>query len=276
MQDRLASGPHAALGVDPDPTAEEVRQAFLKLSKRYHPAKFARCSTDIQKWSNEVFLALRAAHDQLARLAQRSSQIVTGKTGRISPPQGVPVPKAPTPPFGIAITTPIATPGSTPPRGVPTRPTNGVPSRTTPALSPRQTATPATPFPARPMRSPSVAPPPDPSGSGKFPVVKTPPPTPTRPGLVTAKPGFDEKRVLAAAHELLSSGQWTPARQAFHALATRMSQSRHYRALLAYAKAREMFAERRPDDARLELEHALQLDPELTLAKDALAELFGK
>jgi Tfp pilus assembly protein PilF len=108
-------------------------------------------------------------------------------------------------------------------------------------------------------------------------VIKTPPPTPTaptRPGLV--RPGFDESRVLAAAHELLKSGQWTPARQAFHALATRVPSSRHYRALLAYAKARETLADRRPDDARLELEHALQLDPELTMAKDALAELFGK
>ena len=273
MQDRLASGPHVALGVDPNASAEDIRQAFLKLSKRYHPAKFARCSNDLRRWSNEIFLALKAAHDQLARTAQRASQTITGKSSRISPPQGVPVPRTPTPSFGIAISTPVATSGSTPPRGVPAhRPTNGAPPRTTAALSPRQTATPATPFPARPLRPPS----PDPSGSGRFPIVKTPPPTPTRPGLTSAKPGFDEKRVLAAAHELLSSGQWTPARQAFHALATRVPQSRHYRALLSYAKARETLAERRLDDARLELEHALQLDPELVMAKDALAKLIGK
>jgi len=273
MQDRLASGPHAALGVDPNASADEIRQAFLQLSKRYHPAKFARCSNDIQRWSNEVFLALKAAHDQLAKTAQRASQMITGRSSRFSPPQGVPVPKAPTPPFGIAITTPIATPGSTPPRGVAAqRPTNGAPPRPTPAPSPRQTATPSTPFPARPLRPPST----DPSGSGRFPVVKTPPPTPTRPGVTAAKPGFDEKRVLAAALELLSSGQWTSARQAFHALATRVSQSKHYQALLAYANAREMLAEHRRDDARFELEHALRLDPELTIAKDALAELIRK
>jgi len=37
-----------------------------------------------------------------------------------------------------------------------------------------------------------------------------------------------------------------------------------------------MLAEHRRDDARFELEHALRLDPELTIAKDALAELIRK
>src|SRR5262249_46030402 len=152
------------------------------------------------------FLALKAAHDTLAKSSQRSTQ--TNKTARVSPPNGVPV-RSPTPAFGVS----ISTPSSTPPRGIAVTP------RPTPAPQ-RVTATPATPFPARPLRKPSASPPPrpevEPNGSGRFAAVRTPPPAVN--GVSAAKPNFDENRVLAAAHELLRSGRWTSARQAFHAL----------------------------------------------------------
>src|SRR5829696_7080838 len=67
MQDRLMGGPHSALGVSPQASPVEIRTAFLELTKIYHPVRFGRLSTDTQKLSNEVFLAIRAAHDAIAR-----------------------------------------------------------------------------------------------------------------------------------------------------------------------------------------------------------------
>ena len=42
MQLRLSQGPHIALGVAEIPTPEQVRAAFLDLTKQYHPARFGR------------------------------------------------------------------------------------------------------------------------------------------------------------------------------------------------------------------------------------------
>ncbi|HEV7558861.1 MAG TPA: J domain-containing protein, partial [Kofleriaceae bacterium] len=59
MQERLTKGPFATLGIEQTATADDVRAAFLGLTKRYHPAKFARMSIELQRLSNEVFLGIR-------------------------------------------------------------------------------------------------------------------------------------------------------------------------------------------------------------------------
>ena len=45
---------------------------------------------------------------------------------------------------------------------------------------------------------------------------------------------------------------------------------------MCYARGREAQLDRRLDDARVELQDALDLDPELQLAKTALTELFTR
>ena len=87
---------------------------------------------------------------------------------------------------------------------------------------------------------------------------------------------FDEQAELRAAMDLLSSKNYPAARQAFHALAAKMPQSRQYRALLCYARGRETAASGRIDDAVLEFQRALQLDSELEIAKQAIRELGRK
>ena len=72
---------------------------------------------------------------------------------------------------------------------------------------------------------------------------------------------------------LLNDRRWTPAREALNNLATRVPQSKNYRALLGYARGREAQAAGRHQEAELEYLRALQLDPELALAKQALAEV---
>jgi hypothetical protein len=94
---------------------------------------------------------------------------------------------------------------------------------------------------------------------------------PARPGTAPGK--ADE---LAPVIEMLQRQQWEPARAALNTLATRSPQSTKVRALQSYARGREAQLDRRIDEARVELDQALQLDPELQLAKTALAELFTR
>jgi hypothetical protein len=82
----------------------------------------------------------------------------------------------------------------------------------------------------------------------------------------------DETAIL----ELLQRQQWDPARSALHQLQARDPSSKRIRALMSYAKGREAQLDRRFDDARVELQDALDLDPDFLLAKTALTELFTR
>ena len=81
---------------------------------------------------------------------------------------------------------------------------------------------------------------------------------------------------LTSALELLQRGQWDAARATLASLAERAPEMRRYRALLPYSRGREAQLAGRLDEARVELQDALQIDPDLQLAKTALAELFTR
>jgi tetratricopeptide (TPR) repeat protein len=87
---------------------------------------------------------------------------------------------------------------------------------------------------------------------------------------------LDEQGELQRGLALLSSKEWTAARIAFHALAAKVPQSKQYRSLLCYARGRETASTGRIDDAVLEFQRALQLDPDLEIARQALRELGRK
>lgn len=243
MQDRLARDPASALGLRAGATADEVRAAFLHLTKQYHPVRFGRMALDIQRLSNEVFLALRAAHDALAKVARRQSgQIpaVSIATGRIT--QQLPVKPARSPSSSDSGERPPVAPRTmTPATGVTT-----VPSRPSGQLA---------------IRSPNPV-----RQTGAYPVVAPPAVTPPA---VTPR---DE----AVAVDLLHRQQWEQARSVLHQLSARDPSSKRIRALMSYARGREAQLERRLDDARVELQEALDLDPDLQLAKTALTELFTR
>jgi tetratricopeptide (TPR) repeat protein len=97
------------------------------------------------------------------------------------------------------------------------------------------------------------------------------------PTLRTAAPAQpvtprDESAVL----DLLNRQLWDQARTALHQLAARDPASKKIRALACYARGREAQLDGRVDDARVELQDALELDPDLQLAKTALTELFTR
>jgi len=240
MQERLARGPSDALGLAPSATPEDARAAFLQLTKQFHPVRFGRMAIDIQKLANEVFLSLRAAHDSVAKSLRR-------QTG--------PIPLAPIAPHV---------------------PTNGRAQ----VLPPRASRSPATHDSGeRPVVPPTPTP-----ASGPRPIVARPPgpPVPAGPAArapAAARPGSaplvtprDEVVVL----DLLQRQQWDQARTVLHQLSARDPGSRRIRALEAYARGREAQLDRRLDDARVELQDALELDPDLQVAKTALTELFTR
>lgn len=348
---RISQGPHAALNISESASAEEVRAAFLELTKQFHPARFGRMSNDIHRTANEVFLGIKGAHDQLIKLlgssgrparsasavpnvaptpggtvrgvglvprAQSSQPIARGTDrpgarpqtpvlttpsggvpraatpvgmpapGRTPTPQAIPPMARTTPAAGVPIQRPSAPAIDaperrlTPPGGMPAQPRPGSPASTpdrrmTPASgipvqrpvspSPSAQPRPASPVPAthaRPITPPASRPP------------EINPPTIRYSGVQPRGGQTNEETELKNAMSLLSSKDWSAARQAFHALAAKVPQSRHYRALLCYARGRETQATGRTDDAQLEFQRALQLDPDLELAKVAIREVQRK
>ena len=231
MQSRISSGPHVALGVGEGASPEQVRAAFLALTKTFHPARFGRMSPDVQRLSNEVFLGIKGAHEHLLKMLgvpnSRASATGSGSFPRsASPPperatQRMPqIARGLTPPFGVRA---VGAGSEVPRPGTPPQPDSG-----------------------------RVAAP------------------------VPAGPNVDERLELQRALDLLSAQSWAAARQAVTALAARVPTSKHYRALLCYTRGREAQAAGKGEEAVMELQRALQFDPDLGQAKQSLAELLRK
>lgn len=259
MQDRLARDPVSALGVSPNATTDEVRSAFLELTKHYHPVRFGRMPADIQKLSNEVFLALRAAHDTLAKVRRRQTgPMATVPARGSSPPGSVPPPVPPLPPI------PQSRPAGAASGARPVRQGASDSGERAPIAGP--IGTPA--IGARTVPRPAA-----PAVAGKPGNPVSPATGPSRPAsnAQTAAPR-DESAVL----DLLTRHQWDQARTALHQLTARDPGSKRLRALACYARGREAQLDGRVDDARVELHDALDLDPDLQLAKTALTELFTR
>jgi len=262
MQVRLSRDPYEALGIAGGASAPEIRHAFLTLTKQYHPAKFARMATDVQKLANEVFLMLRAAHDNLSRPSvtpKQSGQIPTLRPNmgpRASSPQ-------PTSANGIVATSTVRARSGPQPRAPMATPaataTQPIRSMAVPAAAAPRPASPAAVVPRTP--------------SGPTPTVPRPA-APARPAVSSAAGNTD--RELSAILQLFDVGQITAARVALESLTTRSPAVPRYQSLLHYAKGREAQLAKQIDVARVELQDALQIDPDLQLAKTALAELFTR
>lgn len=232
MQSRISSGPHAALGVGEGATPEQVRAAFLALTKTFHPARFGRMSPEVQRLSNEVFLGIKGAHETLLKLLGVPSRAPATGSGSFprsaSPPlerttqRMPPIARPMTPPFGVRVVAGAPRPGTPP------QPDTG------------RITVPLAPVAQVPVQS------------------------------------VDERLELQRALELMSTRSWNAARQAVTSLAARVPTSKHYRALLCYTRGREAQAAGKGEEAVMELQRALQFDPDLGQAKQALAELLRK
>jgi hypothetical protein len=272
IQDRLAQDPASALGLGANASAADVRAAFLQLTKQYHPVRFGRMAVDIQKLSNEVFLALRAAHDVLAKGLRGTGPIPTGRSAPSALGSQVMAPAPSSAP---------SHPATSPPSGRAVQPLSVNPSRTpSPNDSGERPPVPSrTPTPSTGVKSPTTRPP-----TSQPPSARPPgPPGPPSLARQTASPASHAgppqpatPKNEAAALELLQRHQWDQARSVLHQLSASDPSSKRIRALMCYARGREAQFDRRVDDARVELQDALELDPDLQLAKTALTELFTR
>jgi hypothetical protein len=304
MQTRLARSAYDALDIQAGAVSpEEVRAAFLGLTKIYHPAKFARMSPEIQKMANEVFLALRAAHDQLAR----PKNVATPKTNSIpiipsktppptiqTPPNAIPartqpMPRANQPPAPAAAITPPTQPRVSGPQSTQPLPRPNQPPAVTPAITPPtqprpNVLKPPTPATGTNAVKPPVAPtrPSQPSSGLKrtvTPVGGVPIPTTgttgsgPRPAVSTGNNNVEPE--LVGVYDQFAKGQWAAARATLNALIALQPKPR-YQALLHYSEGREAQLAGQLNVARVELGMALEIDPDLQLAKTAQAELFTR
>ncbi len=282
MQDQLSRAPFEALGLIPSATAADIRNAFLTKTKQFHPARFGRMAADIQRLANEVFLALRAVHDTIVRAkapvprptgpiptlssrpggtgvgAAPQQRSLSGPSMSARPSAVQPVPqRAPSLPPQVGQRPPmVARPGTGPvAQGrPPTQPTRTLDDQVT------------QPLPVRPGQPARSAPP----VAGASP--------PVRPlGTVTPAGGVAQvDREVATILELIAQTQLAAAKLALETLVARKPQVARNQALLSFVKGRIAQLDRRSDEARVELQDALQLDPDLQLAKSALAELFTR
>lgn len=310
MQERLNRDPYEAFSVGTISDPGEVRAAFLEITKVYHPARFARMAVEIQRLANEVFLSLRASYDTLSRpsIKPPATNRTTGAVpvlanGRVpattstrapsvsmpalssSPrPPSQPLP-ATRPPTG---STPVLSPSAarpSPPSG--TRPSS--PAATSPAAPTRPTgATPVIQRPVSPVQSqaqttrmrPLTRPPDAARPPVRMPTSSPPPASISQPSAPRAGAGSSPLATidsqLAPVVEMLTQGKFADARTALETLVTRHPGVARYKALIHYSRGREAQLARRIDEARVELMDALQLDPDLQVAKSALSELFTR
>ena len=176
-----------------------------------------------------------------------------------TPPHGVPVPGAsrpglPASPTARASTTPSASSGGSTTAAPPRAGSYGV--RIAPATQPG-VGTP--PRPASPSAPPVGARGAGPAGGGSA----SPPVSASAPE-------------LAPMVALIEHGQFAAAKIALETMISRDPGNVRLLALLVYARGREAQLARRMDEARVELQEALQIDPSLELARIALGELFTR
>ncbi|RMH40354.1 MAG: tetratricopeptide repeat protein [Deltaproteobacteria bacterium] len=278
--ERLATAnPFEVLGVGYDAGSEQVRAAFLALTKRYHPSRFARGERDTVRAANELFLRIKDAYTRLSDDARRAQM------RELFAPAAAPASCA------------SAGAPETPPRAPAARPAPAAPATARRAASPPESKTPPAtgtraaagtrPVAATTARRPAPAAPATAqrtgsarrsapgAGSTRRPVAGTPPPA--RAAAAIAAGLQDTVRRRAEAYEQalaqLAAGRYADARRALHRIAAEEPQTKKYRVQMHYAWGLEHEEAGRIEEARREFERALALDPEYKRAHEALDRL---
>jgi hypothetical protein len=263
--------PFTVLGVGLDAGDHAIHTAYLGLTKKLHPNKFARDAADVRELAHEVFLLVRRAHDELAKQAKRQSW-----RERLSPPpttlkpRPAPVVTPPTVPPGAPqpimpqgsarmVTPPVqrAVSGSTSPPPTGARVHTSLPGQ---GATLRPAGTPGTPVP--------------PGGRSSTPATGVP----TGIGSTSVRPAVAEQQRASREREqrfestvrLLHTGEVSRARLVLAQIAAEEPQNKAYRAHLQLAMGLEHLAAERLEEAHRELERALTLDNDLDEARRAL------
>ena len=65
--DERAPRPHAALGVDEDACAEDVRRAYQRKMREYHPDRVANAAPELRELAERRSKEINAAYDALKK-----------------------------------------------------------------------------------------------------------------------------------------------------------------------------------------------------------------
>jgi curved DNA-binding protein CbpA len=238
---RLATAnPFEVLGVSLDATRAHVRAAYLRLTKIYHPNRFARMDRTLLRLANEVFVRVKDAYTRLSDDATRQ-KLVEALAPPAQPPTPTPTPRADTATFRG---------GAASPDAARARPAD-------PASQRSKRPSPPSPSPERPPASTTRG---MPVAGGRD----------LQAAQDTARKRNEE---YEAALKLLSQGRYADARVVFHRIAAAEPQTKKYRVQLHYAWGLEHEDAGRIDDARKEFERALAVDPACKRAIEALDRL---
>lgn len=75
------AGPQAVLGLGPDPTPEAARQAFLDLSRRYHPDLYHQQHPRLAELARRIQIRVREAHDEVLARGPAGAARANGPPG---------------------------------------------------------------------------------------------------------------------------------------------------------------------------------------------------
>jgi curved DNA-binding protein CbpA len=277
---------------------DEVRAAYLEATKTFHPNRFARRDGQIRDLSNEVFLLINKAYSKLSSDEARQKTHEQIRRGRRTQTTQSPIPvsaagevlKSPTRPADkrsfaparprrstqrgttdkVATTVAFKKPGGSTGRPAQATPTGGIGSD--------KASTRSKPLSVDEMRRQrrkermasrrrDSTPPPEDTPS---------PPAPRDPEQVTREVmEREEKRKdeFRAAQSLVRQGQLSAAKEMFRQLAVDSPKERKYRVYMHYTWGRELQAAGRDEDALVEYNRALGLDPGFEPALKSVATL---
>ncbi|MEZ4403435.1 MAG: DnaJ domain-containing protein [Kofleriaceae bacterium] len=245
--------PFQVLGVGYEADDDQIRAGFAELTKRYHPDRFTRyTSQELRGLAAEIFILIRDAYRRLGTDALRTRELQLAgarpviKVPSLRPPAVVGPPAAPA--------APVVAPAMAPTAPIP-------PPRPSPLGSPP------------PAVIASVPPPPGASSSAE-PTVARRPDTERRPLAVAPPPLADDGRVdFRAADGLLDAGRYDEALAVFKIYARKNPHDRVARAGIELAEGLRALAQRDRLEAAQRFEAVLEVDPTNERAARELADM---
>ncbi len=279
----------AVLGLRDGAGQTEIRAAYLQATKHRHPNRFARNSREVVRLSNEIFLIIKGAYQELTGVRRRRRLTTNTDVVRTRPRTTGLRPRSPTrpPPRVTPEPTPVVTSRATPrvtPR--PSRPTNPRPTpRSTepggrPGVRERRRST----GPVRTATTLQGSPPPPPEQSRPQP--RIPPRTrvqfrqqtrPGRPGRAATErsfsgtPSIDDE--FRRALQLCKLRQWSEARRILQTLALQQRHDPKFQVYLHYVQGQELVEMGNTSYALDQFRRALDIDPSFELARHAANSL---
>jgi len=247
--------PWAMLGLSPNADEHAAREAYLALSKRYHPHVYAHLdSPEISKLATELFIAHKRAYTSLSSL--RAPAAEPSRTQVAAEANAAPVAKPPP----VAAARAAAEPRAEPIRG-----------------SGRVSAGKGITAPKAPSVEPQLRPAPEAVASGP-PRVNTPrvaaPRDPTTPGMPTRKRrGADAESALQAGLKHLAAARFEQAEHEIERAETLAPDRRDVVMWLHVCRARQYKASGQDEGALREYRALLDLDPE---HREALEYVGGR